>query len=96
MNHDNIQEQLNDHSLKIKELDDRVSYKHEKIEEIIIKIDSIAEELKKIQIDNINHLSERITKLESAQGTMKWITGISLSALTTAVAIITLFLTILR
>lgn len=93
---DKIQEQLNDHALKIKELDDAIYHKNEKIEEIIQKLDNLTDELKKIQVDNLNLLSERITRLESAQSTMKWVTAIGLSALTTAVGVITLFLTIIK
>lgn len=93
---DNIQEQLNDHALKIQELDDKVAYKHEKIQEIIDKLDNLSDELKKIQVNNLNILNERITRIESAQSTMKWVLGIGLSALTTAVGVITLFLTVMH
>lgn len=92
-----LEDTVSEHTLQIKELEDRVEYKHEKIQQILDKIDLLTQEVQKLQLASIkddNKISERVTRLENTQATLKWITGIGLTALTVAISLISLFITL--
>ena len=94
---------VNKHESDIVELKTRVDYKHQRLDEMRDKLDELGRKIDKIDhcISEIKLQSERddfdidtrVTRLETAQNTMKWITGIGLTAITTAVAVLAFMLT---
>lgn len=92
------EKQVNKHEVDIAELKTRVDYKHQIIDEMKDSIDKLDQKLDKIDhcLSELKLQSERddfdidsrVTKLETAQKTMKWITGIAFTAITTVVAVL--------
>lgn len=92
------EELLQSHSLSLKELETEVQFKREKIEGLKDSVDAIDEKLDKLILkserDDFN-IDKRVTSLENTIKVLKWVLAIGLSCVGTAVAIITLMLTVL-
>lgn len=100
------EELLQNHSLEIKGLEARADFKDVRIEEIKTemekidkKIDKIDESLNQLKLqserDDFN-IDNRVTQLETTQNTLKWIIGIGLTCIGTAVTVLAFFLTIIH
>ena len=92
---EHIEQTLEEHSLKIKELEDEIDFKKWKIDSLIEKIDNLTTVVQQIQINQLkddSDIKNRITTIESALSTLKWVVGIGLSGLAVAIAIIGLFI----
>lgn len=97
------EKQVNKHEVDIAELKTRVEYKHQIIEEMKDSIDKLDEKLDKIDhsLSELKLQSERddfdidnrVTKLETAQGTLRRVISIGLTAVGTAVAVLAFLLT---
>lgn len=80
------EELLQNHSLKLKELETEVEYKKEKIDNLNMKIDKLEEKIDKqnekldtiIQksIEDDNNIDKRVTSLETTVKVLKWGTGL--------------------
>lgn len=91
-----IEKTLEEHSLKIQELQDEISFKKWKIETLLEKIDNLTDcvqDIQRHQLKDESDIKERVTRIESTITTLKWITGVGLSALGVLVAYLTLFMT---
>lgn len=99
-------ETLGNHSRKIAELEARADFKDiritelkedmEKIDKKIDKIDKCLNDLKlQSERDDFN-IDTRVTQLETTQNTLKWVVGIGLTAIGTAIAVLSLFITIIH
>ena len=94
-----LEKRVDEHSLQIQELKDEVDFKKWKIDSLIEKIDNLTKVVQEIQLNQLkddNDIKNRVTTIESTLTTLKWVTGIGLSALGVLVAYITLFMTILH
>ena len=92
---EHIEQTLEEHSLKIKELEDEIDFKKWKIDSLIEKIDNLTTVVQQIQINQLkddSDIKNRITTIESTLNTLKWVVGIGLSGLAVAIAIIGLFI----
>ena len=93
------EELLQDHSLKLTELDKEVQFKKEKIEdlqkttkEINKKLDKLIRHSEQSDFD----INNRVTQLETTQDTLKWVIGIGLTCVGTAVAVLAFIITIIH
>ena len=93
------EELLQDHSLKLTELDKEVQFKKEKIEdlqkttkEINKKLDKLIRHSEQSDFD----INNRVTQLETTQDTLKWVIGIGLTCVGTAVAVSAFIITIIH
>ena len=94
-----LEQKIDEHSIQIQELKDEVDFKKWKIDSLIEKIDNLTNVVQQIQLNQLkddNDIKNRVTTIESTLTTLKWVTGIGLSALGVLVAYITLFMTILH
>lgn len=94
-----LEEKVDEHTIQIQELKDEVDFKKWKIDSLIEKIDNLTTVVQQIQLNQLKDDSDtknRITSIETTMTTLKWITGIGLSALSVIVAYISLFITILH
>ena len=94
-----IEKKVEEHSLQIQELHDEIDFKKWKIDSLIEKIDNLTSVVQQIQLNQLkddNDIKNRVTSIESTMTTLKWITGIGLSALGIVVAYISLMITILH
>ena len=94
-----LEEKVDEHTIQIQELKDEVDFKKWKIDSLIEKIDNLTTVVQQIQLNQLKDDSDtknRITSIETTMTTLKWITGIGLSALGVIVAYISLFITILH
>lgn len=100
------EKQVNQHEVDIAELKTRVEYKHERIdelkkgmEEMNKKLDKIDHCLSELQLqserDDFN-IDNRVTKLENTQNVIKWILGIGLTAVGTAITVLAFIITIIH
>ena len=100
------EKQVNKHETDIADLKARASFRSEQINEIkdemekmdkkLDKIDNCLNELKlQSERDDFN-IDTRVTQLETTQNTLKWVVGIGLTCIGTAVAVLGLFLTLLH
>lgn len=101
-----IEKQVNQLQVDVAELKTRIDYKHQRIDELKQSIDEIDKKIDKIdhclsklkmqsKSDDFN-IDSRVTKLENTQNVLKWITGIGLTIVTTAVAVMGFLLTIMH
>ena len=100
------EKQVNKHETDIAGLKLRADFKEEQIKEIKKDIKEVSDKLDTVgeKLDNWQHQSEqddfnidrRVTQLETTQNTLKWVIGLGLTCIGTAVAILTFFLTILH
>lgn len=96
---EDLEQTVEKHSIQIQELHDEIDFKKWKIDSLIEKIDKLTTVVQEIQINQLkddHEAMDRISRLESAQSTMKWVVGVGLSALSIVVAVITVFVTILH
>lgn len=95
--------QVNKHEVDIAELKTRIDYKHQRIDELKSSIDEMDKKLDKIdhclselklqsERDDFN-IDTRVTKIENTIHVLKWVLGIGLSVVTTAIGILTFILT---
>lgn len=99
MSEPTLEQKVDEHSLQIQELKDEVDFKRWKIDSLIEKIDNLTTVVQQIQLNQLkddNDSKNRITSIESTITTLKWITGIGLSALGVIVAYIGLFINLLH
>ena len=98
--------QVNKHEVDIAELKTRVDYKHERIDELkksmeemdkkLDKIDHCLSELKlQSERDDFN-IENRVTKIENSINVLKWIIGLGLTAVGTAIAVLAFIVTIIH
>lgn len=98
--------QLNQHDVDIAELKTRVEYKHERIdelkksmEEMNKKLDKIDHCLNELQLqserDDFN-IDNRVTKVENTINVLKWVIGLGLTAVGTAIAVLAFIMTIVQ
>ena len=93
------EEMLQDHNLKLKELEKEVQYKKEKIEYLKNKLEDVDEKLDKLirQSEQSDFsIDTRVTKLETTQKTLKWVIAIGLTCIGTAVAVLAFIITIIH
>ena len=79
-----LEAKVEEHSLQIQQLHDEVDFKKWKIDSLIEKIDNLTTVVQQIQLNQIeddNDIKNRVTALESALKTMKWVTGVGLTGL---------------
>jgi len=77
-----LEEKVDEHSLQIQELHDEIDFKKWKIDSLIEKIDNLTTVVQQIQLNQVkddNDIMNRVTALESALKTMRWVTGIGLT-----------------
>lgn len=91
--------QLTHHETDITELKARADFKDVRIMEIKKDIEKMDTKLDQLILqserDDFN-IDNRVTKLENTQNVLKWIIGIGLTCIGTAIAVISLFLTALQ
>ena len=93
-----LERKVEEHTVQIQELKDEVDFKKWKIDSLIEKIDNLTTVVQQIQLNQLkddNDIKNRVTSIESAMSTLKWIVGIGFSALGVAVAGIGLVLSLL-
>lgn len=100
------EKQVNKHEVDIAELKTRIDYKHQRLDEMKESIDRLDSKLDKIDhcLSNLKIQSERddfnidtrVTKLENTQNVLKWITGLGLTAIGTAIAVLTFLVTFMH
>lgn len=93
-----LERKVEEHTVQIQELKDEVDFKKWKIDSLIEKIDNLTTVVQQIQLNQLkddNDIKNRVTSIESAMSTLKWIVGIGFSALSIAVAGIGLVLSLL-
>ena len=79
-----LEAKVEEHSLQIQQLHDEVDFKKWKIDSLIEKIDNLTTVVQQIQLNQIeddNDIKNRVTALESALKTMRWVTGVGLTGL---------------
>ena len=79
-----LEAKVEEHSLQIQQLHDEVDFKKWKIDSLIDKIDNLTTVVQQIQLNQIeddNDIKNRVTALETALKTMRWVTGVSLTCL---------------
>lgn len=97
------EEQIQDHSLQLAELQTEVHFKKEKIDQIIKdqqkmsdKIDTLINTVGNMQMKSImgdNDLKNRVTSIESELSTVRWMLGITLTVLGLTVTALAFILT---
>jgi uncharacterized protein YoxC len=88
-----IEEKIEEHTIQIKELQDEVDFKKWKIDSMIEKIDNLTTVVQQIQLNQLkddNDIKNRVTSLESTLTTLKWVSGISLTAIGLVIAYLAL------
>ena len=105
--HDCIhEEQIQNLSRKIAEIEAHIAYKDKRIDEIIIDIKELNKNIKELTkiVNNLmiksneddNVIDKRVTSLETTQKTLKWIIGLGLTSIATATAVLTFVITIIH
>ena len=100
------EKQVNKHETDIAELKTKADFRNVQIAELKIEIDKIDKKLDKIdeclnqlklqsERDDFN-IDTRVTQLETTQNTLKWVVGIGLTCIGTAIAVLSFFLTIIH
>ena len=98
MNED-LEEKVEQHSLKIRELEDEMSFKRWKFDELFEKIDKLTEAVQNIQLNQLhmtNKLESRVTQLETTNSNLKWIIGVGFTGLSVIVAYLSLLLNFMK
>lgn len=88
-----LEDKVEKHTIQIKELQDEVDFKKWKIDSLIEKIDNLTTVVQQIQLNQLkddNDIKERVTTIESTLTTLKWVSGISLTAVGLVVAFLAL------
>lgn len=100
------EDQLVKQEVDIAELKTRVDYKHQRIDELKQKIEEMDKKLDKIdgclsklemesKTDDFN-IDNRLTKVENTLTVLKWVSGIGLSIIGTAVAVLGFIMTVMH
>ena len=93
------EELLQDHSLKLTELEKEVQFKKEKIDGLTTSMKEVNEKLDKLirhsEQSDFN-IDTRVTQLETTQKTLKWAIGLGLTCIGTAVAVLAFIITIIH
>ena len=90
---DHLEKKVDEHTIQIKELQDEVDFKKWKIDSLIEKIDNLTTVVQQIQLNQLkddNDIKERVTTIESTLTTLKWVSGISLTAVGLVIAFLAL------
>ena len=90
---------LQDHSLKLKELDKEVQFKKEKIDNLQEKVDEINKKLDKLILQSERSdfdIDNRVTQLETTQKTLKWVIALGLTLIGTATTVLAFIITIIH
>lgn len=100
------EDQIQNHSLEITELQTEIRFKKEKIDQIIDdqkkmsdKIDTLIETVNTMQMKSImgdDDLKNRVTSIESELSTVRWMLGITLTVLGLTVTALAFILTHLK
>lgn len=88
-----LEEKVDEHSLQIQELHDEIDFKKWKIDSLIEKIDNLTTVVQQIQLNQIkddHDIMNRVTALESALKTMRWVTGVSLTVVGLLIAYVSM------
>lgn len=88
-----LEDKVEKHTIQIKELQDEVDFKKWKIDSLIEKIDNLTTVVQQIQLNQLkddNDIKERVTTIESTMTTLKWVSGISLTAVGLVIAFLAL------
>ena len=88
-----LEDKVEKHTIQIKELQDEVDFKKWKIDSLIEKIDNLTTVVQQIQLNQLkddNDIKERVTTIESTLTTLKWVSGISLTAVGLVIAFLAL------
>ncbi len=105
-NHSNVclhEDQIQQHSLELTGLQTEIQFKKEKIDQILDdqqkmadKLDTLIETVNNMQMKSImgdNDLNNRVTSIESELSTVRWMLGITLSALAVTISALVFLLT---
>lgn len=107
-NHENClhEDQIQQLSRKIAEIEAHIAYKDKRIDEIIIDIKELNKNIKELTkiVNNLmiksnkddNKIDKKVTSLESTQKTLKWVVGLGLTSIATATAVLTFVITIIH
>ena len=93
------EELLQDHNLKLTELDKEVQFKREKIEALSTSMKEVNNKLDKLILHSEKSdfdIDTRVTQLETTQKTLKWAIGLGLTCIGTAVAVLAFIITIIH
>lgn len=93
------EELLQDHSLKLKELDKEVQFKKEKIDNLQDKMEEIDKKLDKLILQSERSdfdIDTRVTQLETTQRTLKWVIALGLTLIGTATTVLAFIITIIH
>ena len=97
--HIELEKKVEEHTVLIQELKDEVDFKRWKIDTLIEKIDNLTKVVQEIQLSQLkddNDIKNRVTGIESTIKTLKWVTGIGLSIVSTAIAVLGFVITFLH
>ena len=93
------EELLQDHNLKLKELEKEVQYKKEKLDILKEKVDDIDDKLDKLILQSERSdfdIDNRVTQLETTMKTLKWVLAIGLTCVGTATTVLAFIITIIH
>lgn len=97
--HNEVEAKLEEHTVQIQELRDEISFKRWKIDTLIEKIDNLTKVVQEIQLSQLkddNDTKNRVTSIESTLKTLKWVVGIGLSVVGTAIAVLGFVITFIH
>ena len=90
---------VQNHSLKITELETEIQFKKEKIDKLQETVEKIDEKLDKLIRESDQKdfdIDNRVTHLEATQSTLKWVVGIGLTCVGTATTVLAFIITIIH
>ena len=93
------EEMLQEHSVKLMELDKEVQFKKEKIDKLQESVKEVSDKLDKLILQSERSdfdIDTRVTQLETTQKTLKWAIGLGLTCIGTAVAVLAFIITIIH
>lgn len=93
------EELVQNHSLKITELETEIQFKKEKIDKLQESVEKIDDKLDQLirQSDQKDFdIDNRVTQLEATQNTLKWVIGIGLTCIGTATTVLAFLMTIMH
>ena len=93
------EELLQEHSVKLTELDKEVQFKKEKIDKLQESMKEVSDKLDKLILQSERSdfdIDNRVTQLETTQKTLKWVMGIGLTCIGTATGVLAFIITIIH
>lgn len=100
------EEQIQNLSRKIAEIEAHISYKDKRIDEIIIDIKELNKNIKELTkiVNNLmiksneddNEIDKRVTGVETTQKTLKWVVGLGIPSIGAAIGVLTFIITIIH